>query len=97
MLKYAADSLVYQVLGIKQGTMLGEALDFFLYDAMKVFLLLTVIIFVVDFPPGPALVLIRQSHLVRCVGRQLPKEPGAAPMPQGIQHRQRRENPPHAL
>ena len=45
MLKYLADSLVYQLMGIKPGTMLGEALDFFFYDSMKVFLLLVVIIF----------------------------------------------------
>ena len=56
MLKYLADSLVYQLMGIKPGTMLGEALDFFFYDSMKVFLLLVVIIFVVAvirsfFPP----------------------------------------------
>jgi len=79
MLKYAADSLVYQVLGIKQGTMLGEALDFFLYDTMKVFLLLTVIIFVVAiirsfFPPERARKLLRHrreyvgNFLAACLG-----------------------------
>lgn len=56
MLKYVADSLVYRLLGIKQGTMLGEAIDFFFYDTIKVFLLLVVIIFAVAvirsfFPP----------------------------------------------
>jgi uncharacterized membrane protein YraQ (UPF0718 family) len=56
VLKYLADSLVYQLMGIKPGTMLREALDFFFYDSMKVFLLLVVIIFVVAvirsfFPP----------------------------------------------
>ncbi len=79
MLKYAADSLVYQVLGIKQGTMLGEALDFFLYDTIKVFLLLTVIIFVVAvirsfFPPERARKLLRHrreyvgNFLAACLG-----------------------------
>ena len=43
MLKYFADTLVYQVMNIQAGTMLGEALDFFFYDTMKVFLLLGVI------------------------------------------------------
>lgn len=43
-------------MGIKPRTMLGEALDFFFYDSMKVFLLLVVIIFAVAvirsfFPP----------------------------------------------
>lgn len=56
MLKYLADSLVYTLIGIQPGTMIGEALDFFFYDSMKVFLLLVVIIFVVAvirsfFPP----------------------------------------------
>ena len=79
MLKYAADSLVYRVLGIKQGTMLGEALNFFLYDTMKVFLLLTVIIFVVAiirsfFPPERARKLLRHrreyvgNFLAACLG-----------------------------
>ena len=56
MLKYIADSLVYRLMGIQPGTRLAEALDFFFYDTMKVFLLLAVIIFVVAiirsfFPP----------------------------------------------
>jgi uncharacterized protein len=56
MFKYLADKLVYQLMGIDPGTMLGEALDFFFYDTMKVFFLLVVIIFGVAiirsfFPP----------------------------------------------
>jgi len=56
VLKYLADMFVYKALGIQQGSMLGEALDFFFYDTAKVFLLLIVIIFVVAiirsfFPP----------------------------------------------
>jgi uncharacterized membrane protein YraQ (UPF0718 family) len=56
MLKHLADALVYQVMGIEPGTMLGEAFDFFFYDTMKVFFLLGVIIFGVAiirsfFPP----------------------------------------------
>jgi uncharacterized membrane protein YraQ (UPF0718 family) len=56
MLKYIADLLVYRLMGIQPGTRLAEALDFFFYDTMKVFLLLAVIIFVVAvirsfFPP----------------------------------------------
>lgn len=45
MFKYFADHLVYQLMGIKPETMLGEALDFFFDDTMKVFFLLVVIIF----------------------------------------------------
>jgi uncharacterized membrane protein YraQ (UPF0718 family) len=56
MIKYLADLVVYQGMGIQSGTRLGEALDFFFYDTMKIFLLLSVIIFVVAiirsfFPP----------------------------------------------
>jgi uncharacterized membrane protein YraQ (UPF0718 family) len=56
MLKYLADSLVYELMGIQQRSMSGEAFDFFFYDTMKVFLLLGVIIFRVAvirsfFPP----------------------------------------------
>jgi uncharacterized membrane protein YraQ (UPF0718 family) len=56
MFKYLADNLVYQLMGIQPDTMLGEALDFFFYDTMKVFFLLVVIIFGVAiirsfFPP----------------------------------------------
>jgi len=56
MIKYLADVLVYQWIGIQPGTMLGEALNFFFYDTMKIFLLLSVIIFAVAiirsfFPP----------------------------------------------
>jgi uncharacterized membrane protein YraQ (UPF0718 family) len=56
MFKYVADNLVYQLMGIEAGSMLGEALNFFFYDTMKVFFLLVVIIFGVAiirsfFPP----------------------------------------------
>ena len=56
MLKHLADVLVYQGMNIQPGTMLGEAVDFFFYDTMKVFFLLVVIIFGVAiirsfFPP----------------------------------------------
>ncbi len=41
------DSLVYGKLGLDSKSALGSALDFFLFDTAKIFLLLTVIIFVV--------------------------------------------------
>jgi uncharacterized membrane protein YraQ (UPF0718 family) len=79
MLKYVADSLVYTLMGIKQGTMLGEALDFFFYDTMKVFLLLVVIIFAVAvirsfFPPEKSRKLLGNrreyvgNFLAACLG-----------------------------
>jgi uncharacterized protein len=47
MLKQLADYIAFSLFGLKPGTHLGEALDFFIYDTVKIFLLLTVIIFVV--------------------------------------------------
>jgi uncharacterized membrane protein YraQ (UPF0718 family) len=74
MLKYLADMFVYKVLGIQQGGMLGEALDFFFYDTAKVFLLLIVIIFGVAiirsfFPPEKSRRLL--SHRREYVGNLL--------------------------
>lgn len=59
MLKFIADTLVYRWIGISPGTVLGESLNFFFYDTIKIFLLLAVIIFVVAvirsfFPPERA-------------------------------------------
>lgn len=56
MLKNFADYIVFNLLTLKPGSRLGEALDFFIYDIIKIFLLLAVIIFVVaivrsQFPP----------------------------------------------
>lgn len=51
-----ADYLVFNLLHLTPGSHSGEALNFFIYDTIKIFLLLTVIIFVVAlirswFPP----------------------------------------------
>ncbi|HHW42347.1 permease [Desulfofundulus thermobenzoicus] len=59
MLKFLADQLVYNLFNIQRGSMLGEALNFFFYDTMKIFLLLVVIVFAVAvirsfFPPERA-------------------------------------------
>ncbi|HWR73486.1 MAG TPA: permease, partial [Nitrospirota bacterium] len=56
MLKAFAHYLVYDLFGMAQETRLSGALEFFIYDTMKIFLLLSVIIFVVSvirsfFPP----------------------------------------------
>lgn len=45
MLQDFADLLVYQWFGLVKGTTLGEAFNFFVYDSIKIFLMLTVIIF----------------------------------------------------
>jgi len=48
MLQEFADLLVYQWFGLVQGTTLGEAFNFFVYESIKIFLMLTVIIFCVS-------------------------------------------------
>jgi uncharacterized membrane protein YraQ (UPF0718 family) len=67
MLQEIADSIVYRWMGIAPGTRLGEALDFFFYDTMKVFFLLVTIIFVVAiirsyFPPERAKKLLSNKR-----------------------------------
>jgi hypothetical protein len=47
--KIFADWLVYNLFNLKQGSILGEALNFFVYDSIKIFILLAVIIFAVSF------------------------------------------------
>jgi uncharacterized membrane protein YraQ (UPF0718 family) len=56
MLKDFADYIVFKRVGLTPGTHLGEALNFFIYDTIKIFILLSVIIFFVAiirsyFPP----------------------------------------------
>ncbi|MGE5807806.1 MAG: permease, partial [Nitrospirota bacterium] len=49
MLKDFAHYLVYTVFGMVQGSHLSDALEFFIYDTIKIFLLLAIIIFTVSF------------------------------------------------
>lgn len=49
MIKPVVDWLVYGILKMPKGAVFSEALDFFLYDTVKIFLLLCVIIFTVSF------------------------------------------------
>ncbi|MGE5239818.1 MAG: permease [Chloroflexota bacterium] len=56
MLRPLAEYVTYALIGIDRGSPLGDALEFFIYDTIKIFLLLSVIIFVVSvirsfFPP----------------------------------------------
>ncbi|MEI7998314.1 MAG: permease [Candidatus Omnitrophota bacterium] len=48
MLKVMIDRLVYNLIGLPKGAIFSEAVDFFLYDTIKIFLLLIVIIFIVS-------------------------------------------------
>lgn len=56
MFKYLADYFVYDLFGFSARTRLGESVDFFVYDVMKIFFMLVVVVFVVAllrsyFPP----------------------------------------------
>jgi uncharacterized membrane protein YraQ (UPF0718 family) len=56
MLKNLSDYLTYNLLELERGTHLAEALNFFVYDTIKIFILLSVIIFSISvirsyFPP----------------------------------------------
>jgi uncharacterized membrane protein YraQ (UPF0718 family) len=74
MLKSFTDWLVFTIIGLVAGSRSGEALDFFIYDTLKIFLLLTTIIFVVaiirtSFPPEKTKRLL--SHKREYVGNCL--------------------------
>ncbi|MDD2310181.1 MAG: permease [Desulfuromonadaceae bacterium] len=74
MLKQFSDWLVFETIGLVPGSRSGEALDFFIYDTLKIFLLLTTIIFVVaiirsSFPPEKTKRLL--SHKREYVGNVL--------------------------
>ena len=67
MLKQSADYLVFSVLALRPGSHLGEALDFFIYDTVKIFLLLATIIFAVAivrswFPPEKTKQILSQKR-----------------------------------
>jgi len=47
-LEKLADWLTYQVFGITQNSLLGSSINFFLFDTLKIFILLAVIIFIVS-------------------------------------------------
>ena len=74
VLKGFADYIVFTIIGLVPGTHLGEALNFFIYDTLKIFLLLTAIIFVVaiirtSFPPEKTRRIL--SHKKEYVGNVL--------------------------
>jgi uncharacterized membrane protein YraQ (UPF0718 family) len=74
MLKSFADYIVFTVISLVPGSRAGEALDFFIYDTLKIFLLLTTIIYVVaiirsSFPPERTKRLL--SHKREYIGNVL--------------------------
>jgi uncharacterized membrane protein YraQ (UPF0718 family) len=74
VLKSFADYITFTLVGLIPGSRSGEALDFFIYDTLKIFLLLTTIIFVVAiirtyFPPEKTKRML--SHKREYVGNVL--------------------------
>src|SRR3990172_12994498 len=56
MLKTFASYITYDLIKLDRGSRIGDVLNFFIYDTLKIFLLLVVIIFIVSiissyFPP----------------------------------------------
>jgi len=70
MIKTFADWLTYNVFNLTTGTHLADAINFFIYDTIKIILMLTVIIYVVSiirsfFPPEKVKnILARKSEFV---------------------------------
>lgn len=48
-IQWLADWLVYSIFNITKGTQLGNSVNFFIYDSIKIILLLAIIIFVVSY------------------------------------------------
>ena len=74
VLKSLADYITFTLVGLIPGSRSGEALDFFIYDTVKIFLLLTTIIYVVaivrtSFPPEKTKRML--SHKREYVGNVL--------------------------
>ncbi len=74
MLKSFADYIAFALVGLTPGSRSGEALNFFIYDTLKIFLLLTIIIYVVaiirtSFPPEKTKRIL--SHKREYVGNVL--------------------------
>jgi uncharacterized membrane protein YraQ (UPF0718 family) len=68
MLKDASHWFVYHLLALEEGARLPDALEFFVYDSIKIFLLLAVVIFAVSlarsyFPPERARRILSHKKL----------------------------------
>jgi uncharacterized membrane protein YraQ (UPF0718 family) len=74
MLKELASYITYNLIRLEQGSRLGDAIEFFIYDTIKIFLLLSVIIFIVSiirsfFPPEKTRKIL--SHKKEFIGNIL--------------------------
>lgn len=66
-LKNLSDSLVFDIIGLSAGSHIGEAVNFFIYDTIKIFILLLSIIYIVTllrsyFPVEKARAYISGKH-----------------------------------
>lgn len=74
MLKNFSDYFTYNLLKLEHGTHLADAIEFFIYDTIKIFLLLPVIILVISiirsyFPPEKTKRIL--SHKKEFIGNVL--------------------------
>jgi len=74
MLKFLAEYVTYSLIGLAHGSHLADAVEFFIYDTIKIFLLLSVIIFAVSiirsyFPPEKTKKIL--SHKKEFIGNVL--------------------------
>lgn len=74
MLKSFAAYVTYELIKLKHGSHLADAIEFFIYDTIKIFLLLSVIIFFISiirsfFPPEKTRVIL--SHKKEFIGNIL--------------------------
>ena len=74
MLKFFAEYVTYSLIGLIQGAHLADAIEFFIYDTIKIFLLLSIIIFAVSiirsyFPPEKTKKIL--SHKKEFIGNVL--------------------------
>jgi uncharacterized protein len=74
MLKTISEYITYTLLNLEHGSRLADALEFFIYDTMKIFLLLSIIIFIVSivrsyFPPEKTKKIL--SHKKEFIGNIL--------------------------
>ncbi len=68
MLKDFASFVAYGLIKLEQGSHLGNAIEFFIYDTLKIFILLSVIIFVISvirsyFPPEKTRKILSHKEL----------------------------------
>jgi len=74
MLKFFAEYVTYSLIGLAHGSHLADAVEFFIYDTIKIFLLLSIIIFAISiirsyFPPERTKKIL--SHKKEFIGNVL--------------------------